>query len=237
MPTDRFSGLVLGTNLSGTDNADGSITIDAGSGIAETLLDAKGDLIVASAADTAARLGVGTDGHVLTLDSAQALGVKWAAAAGGATSLGPFVKVRRSTDATMTHDTWFVPITWDIEDEDADGMHDNSSNTHRLTVPTGEGGVYVVAAKVKLASNATGVRALQIIKNGITPNTGVLDDASNNGFTGFGNALMCFGLFRFVAGDWVCLAAYQNSGGNLLMISDSTGGAGTSSFAMWKIGP
>ena len=32
MPTDRFSGLVLGTNLTGTDNADGTITIDATAG-------------------------------------------------------------------------------------------------------------------------------------------------------------------------------------------------------------
>src|SRR4029077_19012294 len=40
-----------------------------------TLLDAKGDLIVASAADVAARLAVGTDGQVLTADSTQALGV------------------------------------------------------------------------------------------------------------------------------------------------------------------
>jgi hypothetical protein len=50
-------------------------------GIPATLLDAKGDLIVASAADTAARLAVGgTNGHVLTVDSAETLGVKWAAA-------------------------------------------------------------------------------------------------------------------------------------------------------------
>jgi hypothetical protein len=49
------------------------------SGIAETLLDAKGDLIVASAADTAARLAVGTNGHALLADSGATNGVKWGA--------------------------------------------------------------------------------------------------------------------------------------------------------------
>lgn len=55
----------------------------SGSGIAETLIDAKGDLIVGSAADTAARLAVGTNGQILVADSAEVTGVKWAAAAGG----------------------------------------------------------------------------------------------------------------------------------------------------------
>jgi len=48
--------------------------------IPDLLLDAKGDLIVATAADTAARLAVGTDGQVLTADSAQAAGVAWSGA-------------------------------------------------------------------------------------------------------------------------------------------------------------
>ena len=54
----------------------------AADAIPETLIDAKGDLVVGTAADTAARLGVGADGQVLTADSTQASGVKWAAPAG-----------------------------------------------------------------------------------------------------------------------------------------------------------
>jgi len=60
----------------------------ADSAVQPTIADAKGDLIVATGADTLARLAVGTNGHVLTADSAEASGVKWAAAAGGGGSPG-----------------------------------------------------------------------------------------------------------------------------------------------------
>jgi len=39
----------------------------------------KGDIAVASAADAAGRLGIGSNGQVLTADSGEALGAKWAA--------------------------------------------------------------------------------------------------------------------------------------------------------------
>lgn len=76
--TDVQAALVeLDTEKSGTGHTHPS------GGIQATLLDAKGDLVVASAADTAARLAAGADGQVLTADAAAALGVKWAAASGG----------------------------------------------------------------------------------------------------------------------------------------------------------
>ena len=46
-----------------------------------TTVDAKGDLLVASADNTVTRLAVGTNDYVLTADSAEATGLKWAIAA------------------------------------------------------------------------------------------------------------------------------------------------------------
>jgi hypothetical protein len=51
--------------------------------IQPTILNAKGDLIVATAADTPAALTVGANGTVLTAASGEATGLQWAAAAGG----------------------------------------------------------------------------------------------------------------------------------------------------------
>jgi hypothetical protein len=49
----------------------------ASAGIAPSLVDAKGDLLVGTADNTVARQAVGTDGQVLTADSAQTSGLKW----------------------------------------------------------------------------------------------------------------------------------------------------------------
>jgi hypothetical protein len=55
--------------------------------VPKTLVDAKGDLIAATAADTVARLAVGANGTVLTAASGQATGLEWATPASGAYTL------------------------------------------------------------------------------------------------------------------------------------------------------
>lgn len=84
-----------------------------GSGIPDTIIDAKGDLIVGTAADTPARLPVGADGEVLVADSGEAGGMKWEAA-GSSVKTAVFrvtgllavgvgkAKLRNNTGATWT---------------------------------------------------------------------------------------------------------------------------------------
>ena len=67
----------------GTNWTPAALTAADTGAIPASIIDAKGDLLVGTANDTAARLGVGSNGQVLTADSAEAGGVKWAAAAGG----------------------------------------------------------------------------------------------------------------------------------------------------------
>jgi len=55
--------------------------------IPATIVDAKGDIIAASAADTVARLAVGANDTVLTADSSTATGLKWAAGSSALTQV------------------------------------------------------------------------------------------------------------------------------------------------------
>jgi hypothetical protein len=81
----------------------------AAAAVAKSIVDAKGDLIAATAADTVSRLAVGANGTVLTADSAEATGLKWAAAAGGGKVLQ--VISTNKTDTFSTSSTSLVDVT------------------------------------------------------------------------------------------------------------------------------
>ena len=84
-----FVGLKGGTTgqvlskTSGTDLAFTWVAQDDSNAIQNAIVDAKGDLIGATAADTPARLAVGTNGQILTADSTAATGLAWATPATG----------------------------------------------------------------------------------------------------------------------------------------------------------
>jgi hypothetical protein len=105
-----ITGVTAGTGLSGGGTS-GTVTVslDGAAVIAPTIIDAKGDLITGTAADTPAILGVGTNGQILTADSTTPSGLKWATAATTTTIVKQItfgtLKATASTSSTSFTDT------------------------------------------------------------------------------------------------------------------------------------
>jgi hypothetical protein len=95
-----INGITAGTGITGGGTS-GTVTV---TNSMATAIDAKGDLVVGTGADTFSRLAVAsTAGYLLSVDSAEATGLKWAAPAAGA--------LTKITTATLSSNT----ATWDID--------------------------------------------------------------------------------------------------------------------------
>jgi hypothetical protein len=95
--TSAQNGLATSTQITKLDGIEAgadvtdATNVSAAGAVMKTLADAKGDLFAATAADTVTRLPIGvSNGHVLTVDSAETTGMKWAAPSGsGGDVVGP----------------------------------------------------------------------------------------------------------------------------------------------------
>ena len=61
---------------------DSTVKTNADAAVLKTIVDAKGDLLAGTAADTISRLAVGANGTVLTADSGETTGLKWVTPSG-----------------------------------------------------------------------------------------------------------------------------------------------------------
>jgi hypothetical protein len=104
------TGQVL-SKASGTDLDFTWVAQDDSNAIQNAIVDAKGDIITATAADTPARLAVGTNGQVLVADSTAATGLKWETAAGG----GKVLQVVQGTYSTSTATTSTSYVNTNLE--------------------------------------------------------------------------------------------------------------------------
>jgi hypothetical protein len=139
----------------------------------------------------------------------------------------PQARVYNSVDVVIGNNA-VTAVTFNSERWDEGALHSTSSTTSRLTAPIT--GLYQIHAHIRLAANSTGVREAHLRVNGTT----FID--YRNEPTPSATQPTIFGLgtqYRLLAGDYVEVTVYQNSGGNLNVTA-----AGNSSpeFAMCRTG-
>jgi hypothetical protein len=216
------TGQVL-AKASGTDMDFSWVAQDDSNAIQNTIVDAKGDLIGATAADTPARLAVGTNGQVLTADSTAATGLAWATVSSTPTAQG--VAVYNSTDQSIASGS-YTTATFNSEYFDTDAFHSTATNTGRLTVPASMAGEYAIVTNIYVSPTAGGDLVAKLQINGSDKNRFVTKlnsgEAVSVAFTS---------LVTLAVADYVEVLVYQNTGSNQNLSTNQYG-----LFGMYRIG-
>jgi hypothetical protein len=170
-----ITAVTAGTGISGGGTS-GAVTI---TNDMATTIDAKGDLIAGTGADAYARLAVGTNGQVLTADSTTATGLKWSSLSTNFVG----AKAYRSTNLSVTGGTP-TAITYPSEEFDTDSFHSTSTNTSRMTVPSGKAGKYLITGSASLDGATSNYGEIRIYKNGSALGNGLVAGITNRVATG-----------------------------------------------------
>lgn len=128
----------------------------------------------------------------------------------------PDVHVTNTTGLSHTSGTALL-LTWDTEVADTDTMHSGSFPS-RLFATTA--GLYAVVARASFASNATGIRTLDVRKNAVGAAAGGtrvgFDSATAVGGSTVTSVNVALDV-RLAAGDYLEAFGFQSSGGALAL--------------------
>jgi hypothetical protein len=226
-PAADYRRLFLGEDglLHLRDSAGTVTAIGGGSITTDTAWAAKGDLIVGTAADTAAILTAGTNDYVLTAASGETTGLKWAAAAGGGGALVLLEQHTAASSATLDFTT-FISATYDeYLFEVVNLIPATSADNLLVRVGTGGGPTFDAGANYAYATNewqaaggaiagaAGSATSMALTRNGIST-------VANWGCSG---SLRLFdpagALYKWIMGKVV----YEYSGGDAPILSDLMG--------------
>lgn len=207
------------------------VSLDDPNAIQNSIVDAKGDLITATAADTPARLAVGTNGQYLQADSTAATGLKWATVSTSPTFVG--CSLQKATQSIATG-TW-TALSWNAEVYDSNGFHDNTTNNSRVTIPTGYAGKYLITTTICYdQSGGTGARYIGVYKNGGSVSLTATGIPGNVAVTGT-FSMTYTDIVNCSVADYLEIYGYQSSGGALGALGNASG-AGISNFNVTYLG-
>lgn len=113
-----------------------------------------------------------------------------------------------------------VPLggeAYDVVQSGDTPMHDNATNNSRITIRTA--GKYQIEGYVCFAANSTGVRRVEIVKNG----TVSLRSNSSPAVAGISTTIQADVTAALAINDYIEIQAYQTSGGNLALNNGAPG--------------
>jgi hypothetical protein len=138
---------------------------------------------------------------------------EWTTPAAGATLVG--CSLKRSTNLTVSNSTW-TTVTYDQENYDTNTFHSTSTDTSRITIPSGKGGKYQILANITWNTSAVGERYLSLLKNGSEVFRTFLGVP-----TSLGQITSSLATIEALAvSDYIEIRILQTSGGNLTALFD-----------------
>ena len=164
--------------------ATGRIPINGTAAIQETIVDAKGDLIVGTGADAVARLAVGTNGHTLVADSDETTGLKWAApsSANPSFSLLSTTNLSGASTFTITGLSGYNTLYMIIKNASAAA----ASNAMRYRINSNTGDIYrSYGLTINMNSSYSNAIATQNVIETTSLSLGVMSSNAGSQVSGF----------------------------------------------------
>jgi len=152
----------------------------------------------------------------IVADSSASTGLAWSAP----TASG-FVgcSLYNSASQSISNNT-LTAVTYDSENFDTDSFHNTSSNTSRITIPSGKNGKYAINFVTNGDGGYSGFWETFIYKNGSSI-MGAFTTPSLTSPYNFGAAPSFNGVFNLVATDYIEIYIRQTSGGSKNIYNNS----------------